>query len=256
MPVANLRLTASAPLTRQDSNDPVVEPKETQSSSSCGAVELEAKVGGKNKVQTVVVTNHKRRLKETSFIRHPKLVRNDSGLEDDEEVSPQCNGLSHGHSPVCPRSRGNYQSQGCQTDAPAKAKQRIQNGSVVGRKASSFTKKTTRGLRQASSSIKRKEKKHVSLEAKRERKAAKTLAIVTGAFIACWLPFFILALLMPIFSDWTFDPHLVSFFLWLGYFNSTLNPIIYTVFSPEFRQAFQRILCGKPNINHRPRHLQ
>ena len=106
-------------------------------------------------------------------------------------------------------------------------------------------------------SVERKEKKHVSLEAKRERKAAKTLAIVTGAFIACWLPFFILAVLMPIFKDYEFNPHLIAFFLWLGYFNSTLNPMIYTVFSPEFRQAFQRILCGKSAAqNHRPRHLQ
>ena len=108
-----------------------------------------------------------------------------------------------------------------------------------------------------------KEKKHVSLEAKRERKAAKTLAIVTGAFIACWLPFFILALIMPIFKefeglkDFEFNQHVIAFFLWMGYFNSTLNPMIYTIFSPEFRQAFQRILCGKRAAqNHRPRHLQ
>ena len=43
----------------------------------------------------------------------------------------------------------------------------------------------------------------------------------------------------------------------MGYFNSTLNPIIYTVFSPEFRQAFQKILYGKTSMqSHRPRHLQ
>ena len=54
-----------------------------------------------------------------------------------------------------------------------------------------------------------------------------------------------------------FNVSLRSFFLWLGYFNSTLNPIIYTVFSPEFRQAFKRILCGRNTPdNYRPRHLQ
>ena len=78
--------------------------------------------------------------------------------------------------------------------------------------------------------IKAAAKKHVSLEVKRERKAAKTLAIVTGSFIACWLPFFFVALLMPIFGPENFNQHLVDFFLWLGYFNSTLNPIIYTIF--------------------------
>ncbi|KAG7308894.1 5-hydroxytryptamine receptor [Plutella xylostella] len=88
-----------------------------------------------------------------------------------------------------------------------------------------------------------KEKKE-SLEAKRERKAAKTLAIITGAFVFCWLPFFIMALVMPICQSCVISDYLASFFLWLGYFNSTLNPVIYTIFSPDFRQAFARILFG------------
>lgn len=82
-------------------------------------------------------------------------------------------------------------------------------------------------------------------ESKREKKAAKTLAIITGAFVVCWLPFFVVALLMPIFGERHFNEHMTSFFLWLGYFNSTLNPIIYTIFSPEFRCAFRRILFGR-----------
>lgn len=89
----------------------------------------------------------------------------------------------------------------------------------------------------------RRDKKE-SLEAKRERKAAKTLAIITGAFVVCWLPFFIMALLMPLCDACNINNYMQSFFLWLGYFNSTLNPVIYTIFSPEFRQAFKRILCG------------
>ncbi|XP_066146197.1 5-hydroxytryptamine receptor-like isoform X1 [Euwallacea fornicatus] len=90
----------------------------------------------------------------------------------------------------------------------------------------------------------RRDKKE-SLEAKRERKAAKTLAIITGAFVMCWLPFFVLALVMPLCGDaCSLSEFIMSFALWLGYFNSTLNPVIYTIFNPEFRQAFKRILCG------------
>nr|CAH7762061.1 unnamed protein product [Callosobruchus chinensis] len=81
-------------------------------------------------------------------------------------------------------------------------------------------------------------------DSKRERKAAKTLAIITGAFVLCWLPFFVMAVLLPIDAD-LFDKYMVSICLWLGYFNSTLNPIIYTIFSPEFRHAFKKILCGR-----------
>lgn len=84
-----------------------------------------------------------------------------------------------------------------------------------------------------------------TIETKRERKAAKTLAIITGAFVVCWLPFFLMALLLPLCGETcSLNDKVASLFLWLGYFNSTLNPVIYTIFSPEFRQAFKRILFG------------
>ncbi|CAC5401894.1 HTR1 [Mytilus coruscus] len=82
------------------------------------------------------------------------------------------------------------------------------------------------------------------LEMKRERKAARTLGIITGAYIVCWLPFFLIALIGPL-EQYEFPPVLHSIVLWLGYFNSLLNPIIYTIFSPEFRHAFHKILFGK-----------
>ncbi|XP_059614952.1 5-hydroxytryptamine receptor 2B-like [Phlebotomus argentipes] len=96
-------------------------------------------------------------------------------------------------------------------------------------------------------------KRKETLEAKRERKAAKTLAIITGAFVVCWLPFFLMALLLPLCESCHINDSVAAFFLWLGYFNSTLNPVIYTIFSPEFRQAFKRILFGAHrNSYYRP----
>ena len=80
---------------------------------------------------------------------------------------------------------------------------------------------------------------------KTEQKAAKTLGIILGSFIACWLPFFILYLSGPVLNyfDLVTPVWVFKLFTWLGYINSSCNPIIYTIFNKEFRQAFQKICC-------------
>ncbi|XP_045861698.1 5-hydroxytryptamine receptor 1B [Meles meles] len=84
------------------------------------------------------------------------------------------------------------------------------------------------------------------LMAARERKATKTLGIILGAFIVCWLPFFIISLVMPICKDacW-FHLAIFDFFTWLGYLNSLINPIIYTMSNEDFKQAFHKLIRFK-----------
>ena len=89
-----------------------------------------------------------------------------------------------------------------------------------------------------------------------ERKATKTLGVIMGAFTACWLPFFILALIKPFCYDQEscIPQWLSSLFLWLGYANSLFNPIIYARFNRDFRTPFKHILqCRIRGINNRLR---
>ncbi|KAG9510800.1 5-hydroxytryptamine receptor 2A, partial [Fragariocoptes setiger] len=93
-------------------------------------------------------------------------------------------------------------------------------------------------------------------EQRRERKAAKTLAIITGVFVGCWLPFFVNAVMMPACGlPCTPSDLVLSILLWLGYVNSMLNPIIYTIFSPDFRRAFRCLLC-LPMASHNGKQKQ
>ncbi|XP_028648884.1 alpha-1A adrenergic receptor-like [Erpetoichthys calabaricus] len=79
----------------------------------------------------------------------------------------------------------------------------------------------------------------------KEKKAAKTLGIVVGVFILCWLPFFVVLPLGSFFPQYKPPEDLFKVIFWLGYFNSCINPIIYPCFSQEFKRAFKRILRGQ-----------
>uniref|UniRef100_A0A914VFD1 G-protein coupled receptors family 1 profile domain-containing protein n=1 Tax=Plectus sambesii TaxID=2011161 RepID=A0A914VFD1_9BILA len=90
-----------------------------------------------------------------------------------------------------------------------------------------------------SSLLKRREKISVA----KEKKAAKTLAVIMGVFVLCWLPFFLMYVIMPFCTDCSLHPKVAEAITWLGYINSAINPVIYTIFNLDFRRAFEKFLC-------------
>ncbi|NXT41903.1 ADA2A protein, partial [Pelecanoides urinatrix] len=78
----------------------------------------------------------------------------------------------------------------------------------------------------------------------REKRFTFVLAVVIGVFVLCWFPFFFLYSLGALCPRRCKVPNGVfQFFFWIGYCNSSLNPVIYTVFNQDFRKAFRRLLC-------------
>uniref|UniRef100_A0A3Q2PIX9 Trace amine associated receptor 1 n=1 Tax=Fundulus heteroclitus TaxID=8078 RepID=A0A3Q2PIX9_FUNHE len=73
-----------------------------------------------------------------------------------------------------------------------------------------------------------------------ERKATKTLAIVLGAFLFCWAPFFLCITFSP-FTNSSVAVLVIDLTSWLALINSTLNPFIYAFFYTWFRSAFKMI---------------
>ncbi|XP_065111832.1 trace amine-associated receptor 4-like [Paramisgurnus dabryanus] len=86
--------------------------------------------------------------------------------------------------------------------------------------------------------------------AHRERKAAKTLALVMGVFFICWLPYAI-AIAVDSFLNFATPADVYEALVWFAYFNSTCNPLIYGLFYPRFQKAFKTLIftyiCG---FNH------
>ncbi|NXC77598.1 ADRA2 protein, partial [Anhinga anhinga] len=80
----------------------------------------------------------------------------------------------------------------------------------------------------------------------REKRFTFVLAVVIGVFVLCWFPFFFLYSLGALCPQRCKVPDGVfQFFFWIGYCNSSLNPVIYTVFNQDFRKAFRRLLCRR-----------
>nr|XP_022904998.1 muscarinic acetylcholine receptor M4 [Onthophagus taurus] len=79
----------------------------------------------------------------------------------------------------------------------------------------------------------------------RARKAFRTISFILGAFVICWTPYHILALVEGFCSNPPCtNEHFYMFSYFLCYANSPLNPFCYALANQQFKKTFTRILKG------------
>jgi hypothetical protein len=76
-----------------------------------------------------------------------------------------------------------------------------------------------------------------------EVRAAKTLAVVMGAFIISWGPFFIMNLVYG-FCVQCLTTEAIVVAKWMHYSNSVFNPFVYACMNKDFRSSFISILLS------------
>ena len=96
----------------------------------------------------------------------------------------------------------------------------------------------------------------ISYRADNERKAQKVLIIMFFIFVILWTPFFTANILSAVCDacDSLINSSIFFVLTWLGYFSSMANPIIYTMFNKNFRNAFRNLLnckTTKRNLIHK-----
>ncbi|XP_069128338.1 pyrokinin-1 receptor-like [Argopecten irradians] len=104
---------------------------------------------------------------------------------------------------------------------------------------------------------------HAQQQARARRSVLKMLVAVVVAFFLCWAPFHAERLMVIYVSKWTgflLKIHKKLFYLsGVCYFISgTINPVLYSIMSLKFRQAFKQTLlrlCCRKSTRHRPNHF-
>ncbi|XP_022695490.1 5-hydroxytryptamine receptor 2A-like [Varroa jacobsoni] len=90
------------------------------------------------------------------------------------------------------------------------------------------------------------EKRQKSKSENRARKALRTISFILGAFVICWTPYHILALVEGFCRDsrGCVNHHLFYFTYFLCYANSPINPFCYALANQQFKRTFYRVLRG------------
>jgi hypothetical protein len=130
----------------------------------------------------------------------------------------------------------------CLHNASSQVSLRVEDGQ-------NFIKRKLSSLSNPSASIQALRKKYTNstsgaMKMKQDRKAVRTLLIVVGTFVLCWLPHFVgIFCLTTNRCNW--PDRYFAITTWLAMMNSGCNPVIYGAMSRQFRKRFRQILQCK-----------
>ncbi|XDV23012.1 hypothetical protein PO909_027747 [Leuciscus waleckii] len=79
----------------------------------------------------------------------------------------------------------------------------------------------------------------------RDKKIAKSLAVIVCVFGVCWAPYTLLMIIRAACSGTCVGHHWYEVTFWLLWLNSAINPFLYPLCHSSFRRAFAKILCPK-----------
>ncbi|XP_061593073.1 histamine H3 receptor [Cololabis saira] len=79
----------------------------------------------------------------------------------------------------------------------------------------------------------------------RDKKIAKSLAIIVCIFGICWAPYTLLMIIRAVCSGECVADYWYEITFWLLWLNSAINPFLYPLCHSSFRRSFTKILCPK-----------
>ncbi|XP_071423230.1 histamine H3 receptor-like isoform X1 [Pithys albifrons albifrons] len=86
----------------------------------------------------------------------------------------------------------------------------------------------------------------------RDKRVAKSLAIIVCVFGLCWAPYTLLMIIRAACHGHCVHYSLYEISFWLLWLNSAINPVLYPLCHMSFRKAFLKLLCpGKAKIHPR-----
>uniref|UniRef100_A0A8C8LPA3 G-protein coupled receptors family 1 profile domain-containing protein n=1 Tax=Oncorhynchus tshawytscha TaxID=74940 RepID=A0A8C8LPA3_ONCTS len=89
----------------------------------------------------------------------------------------------------------------------------------------------------------------------KDKKVAKSLAVIVCVFGLCWAPYTLLMIIRAACHAQCVQHYLYEISFWLLWVNSSINPVLYPLCHTSFRKAFRKLLCTT-KIQIQPQYME